>query len=59
MNSFESSFDLPQFKNYTCDGYVVLSLDTALNEVVGQPYISCIGKYNYQTEGYDDTKLTS
>jgi len=53
----ESVFEKVKYADYSCDGYVAISLAPTTNEFVGQPYINCNGKNKYQTEGFDNTKL--
>ena len=54
---FDSIFDDNRYKDYNCNGYVVLNTNELTGTIEGKPYISCTGKYNYQTEGYNPANL--
>lgn len=58
-NHYKSVFSKPKYTNYVCNGYVEVNFDVTTNEYYGQPYISCTGENNYQTNGFDNTKLSN
>lgn len=53
---FPKLFAGEELKDVSWDGYVKLELDQN-KKIIGNAYITCTGKYNYQTDGFDDTKL--
>lgn len=53
----KSIFTLPKYNEYKCDGYVILDKNQTTSDIISNVYISCSGKYNYQTDGFDETKL--